>query len=130
MSDMMFREPNQVKWMGSRPGHNGTQVLLSDTVAAVVPTGFYTVPAGKTLFITSAFLNITNPVAVSYYLAIFNAVPALDQYLINTYYTAGQQIVPVQANYWPPIEVEAGYHLYYRQGVNALLTYTIHGWVE
>lgn len=27
MAIMKFREPNQVKWQGMRPGHNGTQII-------------------------------------------------------------------------------------------------------
>jgi len=52
MSDMMFREPNQVKWQGVRPGHNGKQVYWNTSTFAIGE--LVIVPASATLrrFIT------------------------------------------------------------------------------
>ena len=130
MSDMHFREPNQVKWQGSRPGHNGTQVHLSQECVAIVPTSFYTVPAGKTLFITYAFMAVANPIASSNFLAIYTAVPALYRFIFKGYNAINTAGAACIANFWPPIEVPAGFHLYYSQTFNCLLSYVIHGWVE
>ena len=130
MSDMHFREDNEVKWQGVRPGHNGTQVLLSAQVAAVVPTSFYTVPVGQTLFITNIFMGRgSNPIS-GVFLAIYTAVPALHQYLALNNWQAVPYRAQISKAYWPPIEVAAGYHLYYSQSANCGLTYVVHGWGE
>jgi len=57
MALMKFREANQVKWVGVRPGHNGTFVSAQGMCDAVAWVTFYTVPANKWLFITHSFLT-------------------------------------------------------------------------
>ena len=130
MSDMHFRAPNQAKWMGTRPGHNGVQVFLGAEVALVVPTSFYTVPAGQTLYLTFAFLGRANPIAANLSLSVYDDTPVLWQHIFHTHMLLNDPSPPHIASFWPPIEIPAGYHLYYNQNVNALLSYCIHGWVE
>ena len=130
MSDMMFREPNQVKWMGSRPGHNGTQVLVDGTFLLLVPTVFYTVPVGQTLHITNMLLSRGQFVATFAYIAIYDDVPALSSIIFPVLWAIAPQGNPIINSYWPPIEVPAGYHLYISQTVNCQLVYVVHGWVE
>lgn len=81
MAMTKHREPNMVKWVGVRPGHNGIQVLASDSAddATVI---VYTVPADSLLLIFSVFCVHTYRTAVgAAHLAIYDDVPAIFHYL-------------------------------------------------
>jgi len=76
MALMKFREPNQVRRVGVRPAHDGTQVLergSADNATVVL----YTVPAGKVFYLCHAWLNVQGVAAGSVYLAIYDGVPAV-----------------------------------------------------
>ena len=45
----VYREPNQVKWIGVRPGHNGEQVIVD--INSAVNADLYTVPVDSLLMI-------------------------------------------------------------------------------
>ena len=130
MSDMYFREPNQVKWMGSRPGHNGTQVLEYSNSAVLNWVPIYTVPAGETFYMT--FMSFTWQLSVNdiWAVAIYNAVPAVWRYIClgRGVLTAGS--LGWHESFWPPIEIPDGYHIYRYQAVNIAPCLCIHGWVE
>lgn len=130
MSLMHFREPNQVKWMGVRPGHNGEQVLAYDTVingAQVV----YTVPAGKVFFLCEANLlsisNVTGKIA----LTIYDAAPALLLTLGGISMIVAQSQGTDHYTYWPPIELPAGYSIRVESNIAGLeARSSIFGWIE
>lgn len=129
MAVMGFREPNQVKWTGTRPGHNGTQVVASAQASGNTQL-LYTVPAGNTLYLCSAWISydggaagrglmyINTPGAVRW------LVPASAHITANGSYVYGM-------TYWPPLEVPAGYLIYSTSAVvGCLLSGNIFGWVE
>jgi len=130
MALMKFREPNQVRRVGVRPAHDGTQVLergSADNATVVL----YTVPAGKVFYLCHAWLNVQGVAAGSVYLAIYDGVPAVWRLLyttavpINTFYTVGE------GNYYPPIEIPTTYSLRINSvGANCTARGLIHGWVE
>ena len=82
MALMTFREPNQVKWVGSRPGHNGTQIFGYALATNAVATCYFA-PAGKAGYIYGLDLAASsgaNPGLAS--LQIWDAVPAFVSQLI------------------------------------------------
>ena len=131
MGDLMdFREPNQVKWVGARPGHNGTQVLAGVRTAVLNWTILYTVPAGKTLFLTHTFLSSSNAISSTILMAVYDTTPVLWQYLLGNYSQTNTSTPPTIANYWPPIEIPTGYTVQIYQVIDCGLMGTIHGWEE
>ena len=130
MALMKFREPNQVQWQGVRPGHNGTQVLESFSTALVVPTPFYTVPAGKTFFLTYAGLFQSINITGRLILDIYTDAPAYWRRLLTGLSLLNQISLAINVSYWPPIEVPAGYIFYVEQSAIAGVLAVIHGWVE
>jgi len=77
MALMSFREENHVKWMGVRPGHDGTQIIkyaLSNNATVVL----YTAVGVTVAEIVYLSLSVsTGAVAGVGSLQVFNAVPAL-----------------------------------------------------
>ena len=125
----VHREPNQVKWVGVRPGHNGDQFIYSGVMAAIVPTAIAQVPADKIMFLCSASLGAYGGVVAGMRLAIYTDVPAFWHYLMSGVSAAAGGNFSSCASYDPPIEIPAGYWLYVEQNVNAQLHYFFHGWI-
>ena len=75
----VHREPNQVKWVGVRPGHNGEQVLID--INSAVNAILYTVPANKLLFLYDWHTTIVRDVANTINIEIRNNVAAHQCYL-------------------------------------------------
>ena len=130
MSDMHFREPNQVKWQGSRPGHNGTQILVGLEIAALNWSIVYTVPAGQKLFLTQAFLGVGGNATSAVYLGVYDDTPVLIHRLAGGWRQINQTWPGFHLNYWPPLELLAGYSIRYSQSVNTSIIVAIHGWTE
>ena len=130
MSAMLYREPNQVKWVGIRPGHNGTQVIASSAAnnSTVI---LYTVTAGKVFYLSYANLvmyarNFSLTVALS----VRNAADVL-QYSIATMASGdlGHLSLPVILN--PPLEIPAGWDVVVSSNDALCNAYAfIHGWEE
>jgi len=130
MAAMAFREPNQVRWVGTRPGHNGSQVAASgsaNNATAVV----YTVTAGKTLHIThwtcEGNASATGGVCQ---LEIENAAGVQQYIILKMGFNAVGQMLGV-GNLAYPLEVPAGYKV---AVVSSAATMTVnafvHGWEE
>ena len=105
----VHREPNQVKWVGVRPGHNGEQINRCNTVdnGTVI---LYTVPADKLLLIhyhyASGFAAANGILSFS----IFDAVPAnVGEIWQARFRTAEGWGVAV--SHFFPIEIPTGYSL-------------------
>ena len=130
MALMEFREPNQVKWLGSRPGHNGTQVLEHGSQTGVGTSVVYTVPAGVTLFLCAIQGGIYAPALDNFFIQIFNAVPVLFRNLWGTAAVAAN-FSPYSVSYFYPIEIPEAYSIRVKVGAAGnRIDATIHGWVE
>ena len=130
MAVMSFRESNQVRWRGIRPGHNGTQVLESapGVNGTVV---LYTVAAGATLYLVSVFLGLLGSAAATHgQIWIRDAVPANLYLLASVYSAANDYSASVPHTYWPPIEIPATYSLALVDVAANMSQATIFGWVE
>lgn len=130
MALMNFREPNQVKWLGSRPGHNGTQI----TEFNVVDNGnvdLYVVPAGKRFFLTSwavSAINISGG-AGNGFMSV--AIGGLNAFMPASFSSALNEPMSEAGRFWPPIELAAAENVYIYSSVAAFfIRGSIHGWVE
>ena len=105
----VHREPNQVKWIGVRPGHNGDQIHEYGTAVGAT-TVVYTVPADKILLLFGFNLITSCTVAGTASLGIYTAVPALHRYLSAGTVRANFSMT-ISQDYVVPIEIAAAYSI-------------------
>jgi len=130
MALMKFREQNQVKWVGVRPGHDGTQVAASN-VASAGDAIVYTVPVGKVLYVTAWNAQAKDTAGGN--AALFAVRDDLDAWVYSfmalSFAVAGQVVSSLSHD--PPLEVPAGYDVYvYTDNAAAQIWATVFGWVE
>jgi len=106
---IVFREPNQVKWIGVRPGHNGEQILENDTAINVL-TSIYVVPADKLLLLFAYDVSVYSGVAATGYFYIYDDTPAIFKSLAVRSVAAAGTDSSCQG-LWVPIEIPAAYSL-------------------
>ena len=111
----VHREPNQVKWVGVRPGHNGEQVF--EEFYGNVGAEFYVVPAGKLLFLFDWHLGVSGAAGGSSFLLIRTVLDAHYRYLALCSGHVTSAGGSTSQNLWVPIEVEAGFDFYVTTGV-------------
>ena len=104
------REPNRVKWIGVRPGHEGEQVLIHIDFA--VNTLLYTVAADKLLLLFDWQITLVGNVAAGAYLSLRTAVPATYYHLGYASSTVGAPGQFASNSLNVPIEVPATYNIY------------------
>lgn len=130
MALMKFREPNQVKWIGVRPGHNGTQTAKY-AVAVNQTTILHTVTAGKTLCLVTGSLYTQNSMLGLGQLYIRNDADAFWFSLCGIF---GATLGGYPGQSWhsyPPLEVPAGYDIIVTSSVAGFTVYgSISGWEE
>jgi hypothetical protein len=127
---MLHREPNRVKWVGVRPGHEGTQIhkrgVATNAIAIV-----HTVTAGKTFYFTGfvwfarASLAAAEVIGRIRNVADVTVIDFIDYY----FFTVGQ--LSICKSYWPPIEIAAGFDIVvYSTDATSWAALTIDGWEE
>lgn len=130
MALMKWRELNQVKWVGVRPGHNGTQVLKENYVSNATLV-LHTVTAGKTLYLCSAY--------ASYYISATGIIGRLfvrdvadfTVYSFSICNSGALGQMESTPSYNPPIEIPAGYDICLISGAASMVIRAgIHGWEE
>jgi hypothetical protein len=128
---MKFREPNRARWVGTRPAHDGEQVIAYK-LAVDATQIIYTVPAGKVLHLTNAMIFASSLAVGHGYIFIRNVADVPVLYLVQFRYISGAGMGTGHANqYWPPIEVLEGYDIAITSGAAGLTLFgNIHGWVE
>jgi hypothetical protein len=120
MSAMAFREPNEVRWVGVRPAHKGTQGAES-SLANGSTVVIKTVSSGKTLYLHYFFLSWRfTATGQTVQLTVRNASD-VDQYdLIKiTSGAAGQGAEAVSLHY--PIEIPQGWDIYVKSDTSGAL---------
>jgi len=131
MALMNFREPNQVKWVGSRPGHNGEQITAAKTSIATAWDDVYTVSAGKTLYLcTLRHSHYSNTISKFYHIAWTDAghgVQVRFVYDVNKVTGMNSDVI----HFWPPLEIPAGHKIamYVADATNRIFCF-IYGWEE
>ena len=110
MSDMMFREPNQIKWVGTRPGHNGKQKLIK--IESAVSALLYTVTAATVFYLTAYYIGTSQNDTGSALLTVRNALDA-EQYHLA--FPTGYALMPGAGHgmtFYFPLEIAAGWDFY------------------
>jgi len=121
----VHREPNQVKWIGVRPGHNGTEQLVQIECGGNLLV--YTVPADKLFLIYDWQFSVAGGVAGAALLSLRTAVPAIYYHLAYVTSVVGSSSAGVSQALWIPIELPATYQIYVttnqpvRGGVHGIL---------
>lgn len=127
---MGFRENNQVKWIGSRPAHNGEQVAESN-VANNNTVVLYTVGAGKVLYITDWAIGVVGNFSGEGYLCVRDNLAAVQYEFCFARCIAGVLMRGLTSSTFYPIEVPATWDVAVYSGVAGLtIRGFIHGWVE
>ena len=130
MARMGWREENRARWVGIRPAHEGTQVFgngETNNATAII----YTVPVGKTFYLTGFHASVS-PIAGGFgWLAVFNAaaVRQFDLYAMGSG-TAGRGFgVAVGLTF--PLELAAGESLrIFSSAGNFYVHGAVWGWLE
>ena len=130
MALMKFREPNQVRWVGSRPAHNGTQLTAVKVVTDAEGT-IYTVPVGETLFLCSMNAVIPVVAAGTVFMNIYTDAAAVYFYGMQESILAAQGGIYRYFTFWPPMELPSSYYIRIGSGAAGLtVRASIFGWVE
>ena len=130
MALMTFREPNQARWQGVRPGHRGTQVTKSGE-ASNATVVVYTVTAGKVFYLThytaSAFLSVNGDCVFF----VTNAIDVVKYDLTKLTFRPLYGSPVVSGSFNPPLEIAAGWKIkVLSAAVNCYAHLFINGWEE
>ena len=130
MSVMNFREPNQVKWVGVRPAHNGTQVI-KHTNAQNGTVIIYTVPSGNTYFLTGFTIGVRQEAAGDIALGVRDGSDVWQYYLFHNSYGSAQPPYAFGMGLTYPIEIPEDYDIYlWSSAASVYIFATIMGWIE
>ena len=105
----VYREPNMVKWVGVRPGHNGEQVLIE--IDTAVNATLYTVAADKILFLFDWHFGTLPNLSFACNLAIHNDAAVRQVYLVAIGTNAGDMSSESTQALWVPIELAEDWSL-------------------
>lgn len=130
MGDMTFHERNQVKWVGSRPAHNGTQAMGSANITDG-PALIYLVPVGEVFYFTGYSFTYHSVVGVATgNISIQDVVPAVVE-MLNMIQVTDVEYCMLKGSFWPPLELPAGYSVRLWSNAATLFVHGfVHGWVE
>jgi len=130
MALMIHREPNQVKWVGTRPAHNGVQVS-KNVLATNATTIIYTVSDNKTLFLCTASLGHYGIATGGTYLGVRNDGDVFQYYIHYVMCQLNYPSVPVVVTFWPPLEIPEKWDIIVVSGVAGLSAMGyVFGWEE
>ena len=130
MSDMYFREPNQVKWIGSRPGHNGVQVYYDHNTSVIGE--LLLVPASVTLrrYLTYYDVTLNEAVASWAQLRVYNGLDVLQWSFASIRNGVNAGTGAKVGCFNPPFELPVGWYIV--TYLSAIVTFeaSILGWEE
>ena len=130
MSAMAFREPNQVKWVGTRPGHNGEQVAKLGSAEGGT-TIIHTVTLGKTFFLSAlSYTSFSDATPITMGVLVRNGAD-VHQYSLIHELVALAHTNAFGMSYPVPVEIPAGYDICaHSSGATGRASACIHGWEE
>ena len=108
MAVMAFREPNRARWVGVRPGHDGTQVVKyarAENATVII----HTVTAGKTLFLCGLMGSVFDNGGGQHTVVFVRDGADVFKYYLYWGENNASAGEPFSKSYWPPIEIPAGY---------------------
>lgn len=130
MALMKHREGNEIKWIGSRPGHRGTQWANSKTASNEVQI-IHTVGVGKICCIAGFSLTVNTSVADKYGELYVRNVGDTYQYFIARFHMDATGQAGIASGLPFPIEVPAGYDICVQSNNGALNARGfVYGWEE
>jgi len=130
MALMTYREPNQVKWQGTRPGHDGTQFAIK----ALPITGtvvMHTVLAGTVYYLCSVSVGVFVAAVGQVWFSL--DLGGVDQYICGpiVVMTLDGAIPALSTCFNPPLECTVGWKLYASAtGVGLTGAVSAFGWYE
>lgn len=130
MALMLHRETNQVKWIGTRPGHNGEQVVKSNN--AINATSIvHTVTAGKTFYLCLATFCLVDAVGAGMLFVRNGADVAQYTIIRSDIETLVGSTSPLLIPFNPPIEIPASWDICVEAtGVGCNANGFVFGWEE
>lgn len=130
MALIKYREPNQAKWRGVRPAHNGTRVHFWGYCNNNSVT-LYTVTTGKTLYLVSELIKVvwtTSAARLTY--IVTDAADAMVWTFINDQ-VGGNSFALTARDREYPFEIPSGYKIKLTSsGVGASIEVEGEGWEE
>lgn len=124
------REQNQVKWVGVRPAHNGTQINISISVSAAF-VALYTVPADKVLLLNAVSWSIerTGVAAGRAYFMLRDSVPT-EVFNFFFVYSTAQEPWGGGISFPTSFECPTGYNFVVNSAIASLTIHaSIHGFL-
>jgi len=130
MALMTFREPNQVRWVGVRPAHRGTQIIKSQQDIGTAGVILHTVSDDVCFYLTQwSFSWYTAALGNARFL-VRNAADVI-QYYISYGAVHANYNGRVTGNFWPPLEISEKWDLWIEcTGAGNFVSVEIHGWEE
>jgi len=130
MGLMKFREPNQVRWQGVRPGHNGTQISESISVANGIAI-IHTVSADKVFYLCTISISHDCSVAGHGYLYYRDAADLNPVYFLIELKAPDVNTQASILTFWPPLEIPSLFDVCVRSNnVGLTVVGYVFGWEE
>lgn len=106
---LVFREKNMAKWIGVRPGHFGTKVVVHG-IATNAAVTLYTVAAGYVLLVFTSSLDAFAGGAAAAFFVVRNADTTAESYLHRLAFGAAGTKCD-SASRFVPYELVAGQYI-------------------
>ena len=130
MSVMSFREPNQVKWVGVRPAHNGEQITKFGNVTDDILV-LYTVPSGKTFYLSSWQFEANTSASGVYGVIYITDASGATYYAIQRIGFNSVSQFADSGTFYPPMELPGGYSIKISSNSTSLIVRAgFFGWEE
>ena len=130
MALMTYREPNQVRWVGIRPGHRGTQII-GDVLIENNTADILQITAGKKGYITLITLSIMHAAAGYVYLYWTDSLNAILGTLFTNRSAINTKTTDLCINFSPPFEIGDNHKIRLRSSDVAVRPHaTVIGWEE
>ena len=130
MALMGFREPNQVKWVGVRPGHRGTQITGHNVSAGVI-VDVLQVTAGKKGYITEITIGLNMGAAGASLVYWTDSANAIQETLFEVSLAGATFVLGIPIKYWPPLEIGDNHKIRALSAAAGVALYvTAKGWEE
>ena len=130
MALMKFRKQNEIPWVGVRPAHHGTQLVVSVNTNVIAVNTLFTTGAGLCTFITYLWGTHKDNLDQELYYELWDATPALVGALNWDRTAVGYKGCQYHQNFWPPIEFPAGFSLRVNVVVANWCSFGCAGWIE
>ncbi len=130
MSVMLFREANEVKWVGVRPAHKGTQVT-KETLANNATVILHTVTSGKTLFLNLLAGSVRWEGSGRGRIGVRDGSDVVQYYIFEALKGSAQDTIPFIIPFNIPLEIPAGWDVFLdTNSVSVYIYCFLHGWEE